>query len=355
MKMRLLNIALLLFFFYTEAFTQSNCQQNIKQAKDLYNEGNSESCIKLLEYTLKECDFNKKEKEKVLEILAEAYIELDDIRNAEIVITSLLKNSPRFELVEAEHTEDFNRLIKKYDVIPTLSIGAKNAMMHHGFKSIKTYSISENIDYNSPYKTYGNGWYLNYYGWMEYQPFRSVSFNGDLIFNTIPYFRNLANKSTGGFVNYYEYLSFIELPLYVKKTFYKRNFQFSINGGFGYLYLTKSLASATITDNTGRLLSSADNINVTIFRKTNNFEWLAGGSIGYRLKNFRINLDIRYFGGLNNLVETTKRSENPTDPDLWRLLNVFNYIDNDFKFNKGFEIGVSLSYVIKNTVKRKRR
>jgi hypothetical protein len=80
-------------------------------------------------------------------------------------------------------------------------------------------------------------------------------------------------------------------------------------------------------------------------RNKNTYEWLAGAGIGYKLKNLRLFLDIRYFGGINSFTNANKRLSNSS------LVNDFYYVDNSVKLNQ-FEIGASISYTFINSVKR---
>ena len=155
----------LCFAFATKA--QNNCEQNIKQAEELYNSGDYENCIQILEKSIKECDFSKKKKEDALELLAKSQLEQDNINQAEVTVQNLLENNPSYELKETDIHEDFDLLVKKFDVHPLFSIGISNAIMQPKLKVSKTYSILQNIDYTVPYTT--NKTILLYYGWAEYE------------------------------------------------------------------------------------------------------------------------------------------------------------------------------------------
>jgi FimV-like protein len=72
------------------------------------------------------CDLTRKEREKVIELLAKAYVETGDNDEADETINKLLEKYPNYELKEAENPEMFNRLVKRYKIHPLLTIGAKN-------------------------------------------------------------------------------------------------------------------------------------------------------------------------------------------------------------------------------------
>jgi hypothetical protein len=83
------------------------------------------------------------------------------------------------------------------------------------------------------------------------------------------------------------------------------------------------------------------------FRNRNTFEWLAGAGFGYKYRNLRMFFDARYFGGLNSITNPQKG----IGSDI--LVKDFLYIDNAVRLTQ-FELGVSISYTLFNSVKRER-
>jgi hypothetical protein len=83
-------------------------------------------------------------------------------------------------------------------------------------------------------------------------------------------------------------------------------------------------------------------------RNRNIWSWNVGTGIGYRMKNLRLFLDMRYLGGLRSVTNPSKRFNNQV------LINDFFYIDNSITINQ-FEMGASIYYTLFNTVKRIRR
>jgi hypothetical protein len=88
-----------------------------------------------------------------------------------------------------------------------------------------------------------------------------------------------------------------------------------------------------------------NNIDVSGMRNRNNFEWVGGAGIGYKLKNLRFFIEARYYGGLTSLTNAAHRMDNET------LINDYSYLDNTMKMNK-FEIGAAISYTFINSVKK---
>jgi hypothetical protein len=334
-----------LFLALNVAWCQSGCEDRIRETRELYENGDYNQSIQLGEKSLRECRFNKKEREQMLELLAKSQLENDDVAKAENTVVRLLENNPYYEIKnEALEPEDYVRTVKKFDVHPLLSIGIKNAVSRSGFRSIG--QGPPPAETKSDYRSFGNGWYLNYYGWLEFQPFQKVSFNAECIYYTIYYYRTM-NKDPNWSLDYREGLTFAEIPFYIKRTFSRQNLLYSFYGGFSWQFLTGASATVSGYDyNTDSSYYDAA-INRLPERRRNNFQYLLGGNVGYRFNNLRIFLDFRYFGGLTNLL-------NENVPQNYELLNTFRYADNPFRYNKGFEIGASACYVLKTSIRKKK-
>ncbi len=341
-----------IFGFVNTTMAQNNCEQNIKQAEDLYNSGDYENCIQIIEKSIKECNFSKKKREDALELLAKSYLEQDNLVQADATVQRLLENNPHYELKETDIHEDFDILVKKFDTHPLFSIGICNAGMQPKFKSSKTYFILENVDYNVPYTTSKS--ILLYYVWAEYEFKENLALSVDVINFNIRYDREFS-KNDGWTMSHHENLSFVEVPLYVKKYFQvNKNILPYATIGMGYLRMLKADATSHIAywnedvfTGGKTAYSSIENIDVLEMRNKNNYEWLAGIGIGFKLKNLGIFIDAKYCGGLNSLTNAENRFSNKT------LTNDYFYIDNSVKLNK-YELGISISYTLKNTIRKVR-
>lgn len=341
-----------LLCFASSLKAQNNCEQNVKQAEEFYTIGDYENCIQILEKSIKECNLSRKKEEDALELLAKSYLEQDNISHAEATVQRLLENNPHYELKETDIHEDFDLLVKKFDIHPLFSIGIRNAGLQPQFKISKTYSILDDIDYSTHYKT--SKTILLYYAWAEYEFRKNLSVSVDVITFNIRYDRSFSKKTDWTMI-YNENLSFVEVPLYVKKyCLLGKNILPYATLGVGYLRMTKAQGNATIAYSnedffTGKKTdySSSGYSDVLDMRNINNYEWLAGAGIGFKFKNLGIYLDARYCGGLNSLTNSANRFSNKV------LTNDYFYIDNSIKLNK-VEFGISLSYTLKNLIRKVR-
>lgn len=331
---------------------ESENEDVVHKADDLYNSGDYDGCIVMLDSLSKTASLTKKEKENIFILKSKAFLEKDDIPQAENAVTRMLKHNPNYELIEADNNEDYNRLVKKFDIHPLFSIGIRNTLLLPSLKISKTYFVLDNVDYNVDYNAPKS--MLMYYGWLEYEFRKSVSVNAEGILFFIQYNRNFTRSGSDWNMYYGETMNFVEIPIYVKKYFiWGKNVYPYVSLGLGYLNMTKAIGNAYISYTGADIFTGenipysnyADYIDVLNMRNINNYEWLGGAGIGYKFKNLRINLDFRFYRGLNSLTKSKARFNNET------LINDYFYIDNSVKFNK-YEIGVSISYVLKNSIKK---
>jgi hypothetical protein len=325
----------------------------LSEADKFYQEGYYEKCINNLHEALKNIRLSKGEKEHAMELLAKAYIETEKPVKTDSVVNKMLIRFPHYELRESDNPEGYNRAVKKYKVRPLITIGARNTGKWLFYKSDKIYSVLDGIDYGAPYENVGYG--FMYYGWGEVELDNDISLNGDLSFFWAR-FNRYFKKPPGFDLHYWETDEFFTLPLYVKKYFHiGKNVLPYVTGGMSWLYMYKADGNAYIkytkddivTGKNADYSNSLNNINMLGMRTKSTYNWLAGAGVGYKLKNLRLFFDVRYYGGIKSLTNPSKRLDNPT------LINDFFYIDNSVKLNQ-FEVGVSISYTLLNSVKKKK-
>lgn len=339
---------------------RSECLAGIKEADRLYQAGIYDGCIDILEEILKTCTLSGSEKLRAMELTAKAFIEADDMGKAETTVHLMLVSFPNYDLKEPDNSESFNRLVKKFKVHPQFSLGIRNTAAWRRFNSTKTFSVLDGLDYSVPYSKQGfgilQGFDLMYYGWAEFEFDRDISVNGDLIFMWTKFNRNFT-KAPGFNLSYWEADNYVEIPVYVKRYFHPwKNVLTYVTAGTGWRYMTKASGNATISYTkddiiTGKnidFFANANNIDMLEMRNRHTFEWIAGTGIGYKLKNLRLFLDARYYGGINSFTNPEKGFSNSM------LVNDFYYVDNRVKLNQ-FEIGASISYTFINSVKRIKR
>jgi hypothetical protein len=330
--------------------SNSECSEKILEAGQIYKDGFYERCITLLEGVISTCNLSGSERISAMETLARAYLETDEPGKAESTVNLMLKKYPHYILVEKDNPESYNRLVKKYRIHPRFSVGIRNTLDWMNYKTTRIFYL-DGIHYDEPYSKELEG-ILNdfnwmYYGWAELEFDGGISLNGDLIFKWTNFVREI--ETPGFLLTFKEQDNYIELPVYLKKYFPVGKYVLPYcTAGIGWLYMTKATGNATIDYPEDLPSVTTGDINMLELRNRSTFEWIAGAGIGYKLKNLRLFIDVRYYGGLNSITNPEKTSTtNPVVID-------YSYIDNYVRFNQ-FELGASVSYTFINSVKRIRK
>lgn len=326
----------------SSGITREQCSSVVNSAGLSYEKGLYEECIKYLEEALKKCELSRQEKEYAMELLAKSYVEIKDPVKAESVVGEMLKKYPHYELNESANFESYNRLVNKYKIHPAFSIGIKNVIMWVGYNTSGVFTIPPGPVNTAPYRS--GDYFFTYYGWAELEFGRGISLNADLMWWTSYYRKDFPKDNFD--IHFEERPEFIEIPVFLKKYFpVRKNILPYAAAGAGWLYMTKAIANVSKYDRFGAVTYYENGVNTLPMRTRHNFEWLAGAGIGYKFRNVRMFLDIRYFGGLTSLTDPDHRMDNQV------LANDYYYVDNSVKMTK-FEFGASISYTLINSVKR---
>jgi hypothetical protein len=318
-------------------------------AQEYFNEGKYADCIRLVD-SLKNnfAFFSKQVKEDLLVLKVKALLELDNIPEAEKATRELFKFNPHYEVdLINSNTEDFNRMIRSYDVHPLLSLGVRNSVLFPNLRTPSVFPSPIGLDNTIPY-TYSKN-FLMYYAWAEYQLKGNLSINMDFVYWGFGFSRYWIGPGDLR-MNYSEYMKFVEVPVFLKRYLLipipvLKNILPYVTGGFSWLYMTQAYSNISKSNTTYSYYNP--NINVLPQMNQNTYEWLVGAGIGYKIKNLRIFLDWRYYGGINSFTNDSQRNTNGL------LYNGYGYAENKIILGKS-EVGASISLTFKNTiVKRK--
>ncbi|HTA82656.1 MAG TPA: hypothetical protein VK783_06985 [Bacteroidia bacterium] len=326
-----------------------NFKEAIANATELYNNGEYDTCIAFVQHSLRGADSKAYERESLLELLVECYLEKDDLPNANRAMVRLLHNNPHYEVNdEGGNTEDFNNLANKYEVFPGFSIGIRNAILKSTYVTTKKYSLSNpNINYSAPYAD-NYGWYVMYYGWMEYEFMKGWSIDAEAVRYDLSYSRILANNSNM-YASYSENMLVYRLPLYFRR-YAKISKSFSCYAGLGLSFDRIASADAHpeyYVFSQTQPITLNGNIDVTNLKNQNNYEWLVAGGFGYTIKRLRLFLDLKYYGGITSLTNPSAGLINST------LLNQYYYVDSKVLLNQ-FEVGATAAFTLTYKVKKKK-
>jgi hypothetical protein len=334
--------------------TADSCLKILFQADRLFQEGYYDKCINDLNGILKMCSLARNDKEHAMELLSKAYLEVDNKAKADSVLNRMLIRFPHYESKDAvNNSEDFDRLLGTYRIHPRLSIGARNTAKWVYYKTTSVNTKLNNYDYTAPYEHISYA--FMYYGWGEIEFNRGISINGDLIFFTSSYDRYFKTES-GTDLHFWGIDNYTHIPVYLKKYFpVGKNILPYIAAGMSFRYMMNSKGNAymnftepdSATGKTVYYIRDIYNVDMMAARNVVTWDWLAGAGIGYKIKNIRMFIDVRYYGGMNSFINMAKEPVNTS------LVDKYYYVDNSVKLNM-FEIGASISYTIINSVKKKK-
>jgi hypothetical protein len=341
------------------AESQTDCVKKISRGEDLYNSADYNSAVDVLTKALENCFYTTKQKEDVYKLLVKSNIEMDNYVQANYYTKKLLENNPGYELDLANNPEDYILQIQKHNVHPLITIGVRDAFTTPSISTKRVFSILPDVNYETEYVTFNTrstAKLINrYFAWFEYQPLPSTSFVAEIGYFNVRIERRLFKP--GWTLNYNEKMSFIEIPVFAKQYFLlKKLINPYLVGGVCYqnqrrakadVNISYSNASFTAANQPTEISLAQIDVDMLPQRKINTFAALFGAGIGYKYKNFGISADARYYYGINNLTKTSNRFYNSS------LINDYFYIDNEVVLNK-WETALSLSYTIKNLVKKKR-
>jgi hypothetical protein len=333
--------------FLLDKVADSVRMATLKEAETSFQNGLYQQCVDTLQALIGKGKCTKIQLQQALELQAKANVELDEREQADAGILRMLKNNPHYELNERANPEGFNRMVKKYRVHPLLSVAIRNTANWNRFTSMKTYTVLDGMDYNSPYRGPESFGFF-YYAWLEYEFVPTLSVNFEWIFFHTLYNRTLV-KAPDITLTFNENFNFIEFPVSIRKYFQfpisKSIYPYVTLGGC-FLIITgaEGWAGLTVGDSSQYL----NKVDMMPMRNRLTFEFTAGTGLCYQIKNLRLFIDMRYFTGLNSLSNAAKRNANSS------LRDDFFYVDNAFRMNQ-FELGASASYTLFNSVKKRRR
>lgn len=343
---------LLVFCLFSNGYSQVNCWEALKQANNLFEQGDYTSCVQLLNNYLKSCDPSDKEIEDVYVLLTQAYLEQDNIKEAENSALLLLKENPNYRLKGGTQTEDFNSLIKKFRIVPLFSIGAKAGYNIPYYRSTRVFSILDSVDYGVPYipkTSFQMGLRL------DVEPVKNLSVTAEFEYVNSAYVRHLAQPHDWQ-LTYTENNLFLNFPFYITKYFNikKENLKPYFYAGGAICNLNRSSGSIELnytavdvqTKEKDMYLLIKNQIDQKALRNVTTYSGLIGSGVRYKRNNALFYFDVRYSMGLNNLMDPNRRYRNG------EMIFLYNYIDNNYVLNSlAFTFGYS--YIFKYNIRKK--
>ncbi len=356
---------LLMFFLLGEStFSQiADSAVSYNEALELYNQGHYEDVLK--SFTQNHRNGNKISEQNWRILVAQTYLELKMVPEANKTLVQLLKSNPNYLPIEGFYQEDFYTLVRNILVRPRFSMGGKVGRAIPTFTINKVYSVYDSTDYAAPYNK-ANGYC--------YSIFFQENFNHnfalvlDYSYSKYGYKRDLMRQGVDNFaLKYAEVIYSNELGISVKKYLFKNNKLKFIGpvspiphrgsgpyitlGGY-YTKMRQAQGNIELNflakDTAGRYINAKnfklENFDVKDMRNTKRYGFTAALGSSYTLDRIIISAEAKYLSDFTRITNPDKRTSND------ELLTNFYYIDNDVSMTR-IDVSVSLAYILGYKVK----
>lgn len=331
----------------------TNCATVVKEAEIQYNSGNYDECLNMLQKGLTECHFSKAEKEEALILIARVNLEKDRIGDVDKALIKLLKNNANYEPKEGAYQQDFYSHFNNVVTRPLLSIGGHVGFNIPKYSVAKTYSVLNGVDYSAPYQ-FATGFTGGLH--FEYTFYKNTSFNLGCDYSLYRYSRSLSGAPSDYHTEYHESLTYLSIPLYLKKYFGSGSSKPYLLFGANYNILQKAEADITtqytavdfLTNESDKFDISSNAIDQRALRNKAFWGLTGGAGFSYKIKNLVFHVDARYTLGLDYFTNSNNRLNNED------LIFKYYYVDNAVRLNR-FELLASVSYIFLYDVKMKKK
>jgi hypothetical protein len=356
--MKQIIIVIVFVFCVWQSFAQSECDNIVERASDLYNSGRYDDCVSLLEANMSKCHLSKSKKEKAYVLLVNSYIEKDSTAAIDKNFKLLLLNNPAFKIKDYVGIDDFKTSYRNYYTLPRLTIGLRVAYYMNDVrlsKLGKEYAVTPNIYNNSDYKTY-NAFNVSFVS--EIRPTTKIGLLAECAAYKLSYERFVENdvwKLTTA-----ENINYIQLDLGAKYYLnHKSKLNFNVSAGFNNLYLLGSSLNLIVVDS---ILINDYNSNPSFtsykdaearfdsknIRSNVVSSFFVGAGFIYKFGNTGVGFDYRTMLSLNTINNQKKRVSEPS------LIERFGYIDNDMALRKK-TVSIVFVYMFNQVREKKKR
>lgn len=347
---------------------QSDCNNLLDDATELYHSGKYSDCVELLEKGLKDCPLSAAKKEEAYILLINSNIEKDSIQAVDRNFKLLLLNNPAFRLKDYTGTDEFKSSYRDYYIFPRLAVGMR---VHYRMADLRMDTanyIVKNLRYESAPKV-KNRFNVSYLldlrlnsAWAQFTELSYYAVSYEMVLKQ-KYFKQTIEEN----------ISMAQWDIGTKYYFNSYN---KLNP-----YLTIGMSNQFIT--TARLdifnnetLINPDEIynpdetvayseavaktkaTLRVDSKSMRRPYIpyiiAGSGILYKQGKFGYGIDLRYYIPLATINNPGSRFDepNPVGDNKQKLIGDYRYIDNDFRLTRT-DISFMIVYMIFNEAKKK--
>lgn len=327
---------------------QTDCQNKLKEGMVLYEAGYYDRLIEQTLLALKQCKYNRNEKNQSRKLLAAAYYEIDNMDEGDKYMHKFLKRNPTYEI---NHGTDPGAFIDAFDLFRTrqkLSFSLRGASATSPVRVYRTYSVLDSVDYTVPYESKGSlsaEILLNYHftPWLYFSytiNYLERQFGREILLPN-NYATTYSEKSTNLKNALLLSVSFRLLPYLYPEVYF---------GFYGTTTLNNAFSAEVIHVDDPETPTSPwnnlRNVDLTNQRSPINAGGILGARLVYGRERTRFFADFRYSYDVLYHNLPLERYSSLTMPIQTYL------IDDDFALNT-IEFGVGLSYSLVYRVKKK--
>lgn len=326
-------------FICSNILAQSNCNNYLDVAKNLYDKGQFEESLS----TLKSCSSSEQDKIKQWQssrLLAQSYLGLHDLKMATSAAEDMLQINPLYKPSLIEDNREFVNLIKSVTIVPrfSLSLSAAAGINISYPNVITSYGITTDS------KTYENGKAKQFGLYAGYSYSKLLSAHTGVIYAENNYALSYTIKNEN--IMYQETLNYLQIPLFARFQIKpKGNFKVFAQTGGIVGFLTKAKYDILKSTPTTEFIP-LKNMDISASRTKSIYGAILGVGASYKFREGHI------FGEINSQYSFTNINKNNN-----RLTNdnlVYNYffIEDDLRLNNlTFSLGYTfyLNYFVQRS------
>jgi hypothetical protein len=339
-------IAMFLLFSIS-ALAQNECQEQIDEAKKLFEDGQFRQAEKETKNILENCVLSKEQENEMLKLITSIYYEMDEIELAEEYVAQFVKKNPYYEASKKNDPNQFRNAIKKVKSFPRFSLGFKAGVPLGRVYTKKVYPILERADYLQDYTTKpiiqgGLEFGVNIFSFLSFNIGSGVRYQK--ILHQVPQYNGLLfNYQENNLSSTFPASLGFTIPIsrnFSSKIYFGGEIELFMQSKYAYFYSTEANISKDLSVYLSQKIS---NIKIASeSRNTYRYSLLGGVRFIYKIQKIGIFTDVAYIRELDLYNNPEKHF---TDPNLY-LNN--NYVMNDIMLeNLDISIGISYNFLYK--------
>ncbi|MDH5597544.1 MAG: outer membrane beta-barrel protein [Cyclobacteriaceae bacterium] len=338
MKGRLLIVAFFLLFlnFASKAQVGTPCTIALTEAQSEFEHGHFYEIPEMVADCLNK-GFSREQKITAYLLLTRTYLFLDNKQKAEESYLKLLKLNPEFTVDEDNDPIDLVFLNKKFTTSPIFSLNFKSG---GNLTSVKT--IQENPSDGNPLglseKIPGGGFQGIVGVDLHFGDYFSLGTEIGYVYKTRK-FEDVIHLNDRLFVN--ENQTWFDVPVFIKYTYPRAQWRpFGYVGIMGNFLINSSATIRSVNVLNQTETPYEESFDFTPLRKNLNKSLFLGGGIMYKINYNYLLFEVRYVGGMNDILNEKNMFLLVDDNYVWKANFAGQYVpDNERQNNIQFTIG----------------